>query len=146
MTVTTILGLCAIPCIAGIAAYYRYKKVRWLPFGTGYGIDSPDGRYRAHAADYVDESFWGRKTRFYGFEVTDRRTGQTLARNEMPRVLQQEQAPGVDFYSEVLVSWTPDSKRVQAEFRGQILWEYEVPNAEPDGRANGWPATPLGNS
>jgi hypothetical protein len=130
MNTLTIVGLCAIPCIVGLGAFYRYKKVSWMPFGTGFGIDSPDGRYRAHAADYIDESFGGLKTQFYGFEVTDRGTGETIARHETPRVASQETADrDVDFCSEVVVTWASDSQRVRVEFRGKILWEYEITHA-----------------
>lgn len=125
-----IVALAAAACIAALGACYRYKKISHLPFGTGFGIDSPDGRSRAHAADYCDESLWGRKTRFYGFEVTEREMGRTIARHETPRVPAHEMLDSdVDFYSEMLVSWTPDSRRVRVEFRGRTLWEYDLSNA-----------------
>ena len=127
MNTVTFVGLCALPCVIGLGALYRYKKVSWMPFGTGFGIDSPDGRHRAHAADYVDESFWGRKTTFYGFEVTDRSTGKTIARHETPRVAYRESAEGgVDFYNEVIVTWAPDSHRIRVELRGKTLWEHDI--------------------
>ena len=127
MNTLTIVGLCAIPCIVGLGAFYRYKKVSWMPFGTGFGIDSPDGRYPAHATDYIDESFWGFKTQFYGFEVTDCDTGETIVRYETPRVASPEaEDHEVDFYSEVVVTWTCDSQRLRVEFRGKILWEYDI--------------------
>ena len=130
MNTHTIIGLCATPCIVGLGAFYRYKKISWMPVGTGFGIDSPDGRYRAHAADYVDESFWGLKTRFYGFEVTECDTGDTIAKHETPRVASQKtEDSDVDFYSEVVVTWASDSRRVRVEFRGQILWEYDIAHA-----------------
>ena len=121
------IGLCSLFCVAGAAVFYRHKKVGWLPFGTGFGIDSPDGRHRAHAADYIDESFWGRKTRFYGFEVTKRGTGETIAKHEMPRVRYQDvEDSESDFYSDVVVHWSSDSRRVRVELRGKTVWEYEL--------------------
>ena len=70
-----------------------------MPFGTGLGVDSPDGRYRGHATDYIDEFFWAHKTRFYGFLVTNRGTGETIARYETPRVASQDAEDcDVDFY------------------------------------------------
>jgi len=128
MNTLTLVGLCALPCLIGLGAFYRYKKVSWMPFGTGFSVDSPDGRHQAHATNFIDESFWGLKTRFYGFEVADRGTGKTIARHETPRIPDHEPKDEgeVDFYSEVIVTWAADSRRVRVEFRGQILWECDI--------------------
>lgn len=127
MNTLTLVGLYALPCVIGLGAFYRYKKVSWMPFGTGFSVDSPDGRYCACATNFNDESFWGRKTTFHGFEVTDNSTGTTIAKHETPRVAYRESAEGdVDFYTEVVVTWASDSRRVRVEFRGKTLWEYDI--------------------
>lgn len=128
MNTVTLVGLCALPCVFGLGAFYRYKKVSWMPFGTGFSVASPDGRHRAHATNFIDESFWGLKTRFYGFEVTDSSKGTTIARYETPRLPDHEpKGEGdVDFYTEVVVTWAADSRSVRVEFRGKTLWEYDI--------------------
>lgn len=128
MNTITLVGLCALPCIIGLGVFYRYKKVSWMPFGTGFSIASPDGRYRAFATSFGDESFWGLKTRFYGFEVTDNIAGTTIARYETPRRPDHDpkNEGEVDFYSEVVVTWSADSRRVRVELRGNTLWEHDI--------------------
>ena len=126
MNTVSIIGLCAIPCIAGVGVFYRYRQISHLPFGTGCSVVSPDGRYRAYATQFVDVSFWGRTSWFYGFEVEECEASRTLAKHRTPRMARQETD---EFCSEVRICWASDAPRVSVALRDRILWEYDLGHA-----------------
>ena len=51
------------------AASYRFLQILPYPIGTGEIKKSPSGRYEASIRDFYDESFFGKKRRWFRFEI-----------------------------------------------------------------------------
>ena len=53
-----IVSVILLLALGGIV--YRYVQILPYPMGGGRYVESPDGRFEAHASDLYSEDFWGR--------------------------------------------------------------------------------------
>ena len=120
MSRTSIIVPAAVVLLLGGMAVYRGLQVIYYPVGEGRYEESPDGRFEADATLMHDESFWGRRTTWYEFEVIEKNSGRVVASHTM------DVPPGaraVSWYGgEGTITWTSDSRTVTFSDGATSLW------------------------
>lgn len=103
------MAAAALVVVFLLVSGYRFWKILPYPVGTGEAKKSPTGRYEAAVTDYYDETFFGKKKRWFQFEI----------RGNSQRILVTDAIDGPYFGSRSatsVIQWTSDESNVVFSF------------------------------
>ena len=114
-----VLLLLIFSALVVAVAVHRFIQIAPYPMGGGQHLESPNGKYEAHATSLYDEDFWGQSRSYYEFEIRHKENSRSIRTARIDHLAGQDPFPMRE--GKRIIAWSADSTEATYAFQGMEL-------------------------